>query len=1243
MGETYPYEQLDGRRFQLLAQSLFTAEHPDVQCFSLSGPDGGRDAVGMSRLHPSQPLKDTLIFQVKFREQNPLGTPTNDELYRWVIGNLKAELPKIRKLARRGAELFTFVTNVPATGHLDAGLRDRVQEWITINLPLPGSVWWREDLDARLSRNSDLIFKFSLFRGIDSVRAYFQMLLPSSAPNILSGVSLQPSHPGVSTMILYLSKQYEAEESLRFKQVDIDPIPVLKHFVDTPVMLQQRGLDDSYFHELLEALDPDIEILDGDVDDDGYLVKAARLFLNERFVDCFRKVVLEGAPGQGKTTLVQYIGQIYRARILDRTEDLVDVPAEFKEGPLRLPIRIELRHFGAWLQGESPWPNRPEGASSKPAYPSIPSFISAHAAYSTSGLELSANDVIALMAKTPSLLMLDGLDEVPDPGVRSRIVEVAEEFIKDLSAFGADVQVVVTSRPSASSKAAVFSRQGFKYLELADLTEEEIWEYAEDWIDRKKLIEQEAATFRSVLGDCLRKQHVADLARNPMQLAILLWLIHVRDWSLPDKRTALYDQYMATFLDREATKDPIVREHRTVLLELHGYIAWVLHSRSEDEENSGSGDISRDELKKLMRGYLESQEEDQADEMIDGLFRGVQRIFALTERIQDRFEFEIQSMREFFAGTYLYKTAPHYSNAVEVFGSRPDRLEALIRNPYWLNVVRFFCGWYDKGELADLSRRLVDLCEAPDYHLLTHPRELISSLLGDHVTHASKRDTRQLAEQLTDSLSLRAVGNILIGNMVSSSIPPNAFILPAMASEAMRIYPSARADEITYELAAIIRSQISPSDRFSWWSEQRPSGEGEDFSKWLRSGSIAQAFSAAPLEDVPDALGLKPESEDSWIRCLEAGRLDVALSRTDWLEEFLRCLSVGNTVLSYPENPEGRFAHEIWQLLALNLPSRHVRRPSESIMDVPRRHPMFRGELTDLLGLFEIFDYEKRPDLADALRFALRASDVLGRSCWASWRTLLLNAPLLSSGAGSGLHGIAVDAIRCWNQRDDLGFWVEFIENEEIDLIARLAAFVSWAPSRAFGALQESLIPRWELLRPWQMSLIQTCVEMQHPGYKGHFFACRFTSAELRSLPEDLPGCMLPTLEGRFKRNYATPFMANSCTPCHRHESVESAYRISQLINILGRGKIGQFEADLSRIRAMFPNSRSRVSDPLPKSVVTLHGPGKIPGRFVNEILGNPFDFPFDLVDAAQHAANAEMIQKLPSLSAISDQEKWFG
>ena len=41
----YPFENLDPERFQQFCQALLTKEFPNIQCFPVAQPDGGRDAL----------------------------------------------------------------------------------------------------------------------------------------------------------------------------------------------------------------------------------------------------------------------------------------------------------------------------------------------------------------------------------------------------------------------------------------------------------------------------------------------------------------------------------------------------------------------------------------------------------------------------------------------------------------------------------------------------------------------------------------------------------------------------------------------------------------------------------------------------------------------------------------------------------------------------------------------------------------------------------------------------------------------------------------------------------------------------------------------------------------------------------------------------------------------------------------------------------------------------------------------
>ena len=250
----------------------------------------------------------------------------------------------------------------------------------------------------------------------------------------------------------------------------------------------------------------------------------------------------------------------------------------------------------------------------------------------------------------------------------------------------------------------------------------------------------------STLDDKLEQPHLRDLARNPMQLAILLHLIHVQGPALPEKRTTLYEEYMNLFFNREAEKSPIVRDRRELLLSIHGVLAWVLQIQAE--EGSGSGSITKDGLRRQVKDFLATEEYD--PQLADTLLTGtVERVGALVSRLEGTFEFEVQPLREYFAARHLYKTAPHSPPGRPSRGTRPHRFDALARSFYWTNVTRFFCGFYDVGELGTLVDDLCHLGEEEGYCLINQPRRLAMMLLADHVFVQSPRMMKRLLGYVT--------------------------------------------------------------------------------------------------------------------------------------------------------------------------------------------------------------------------------------------------------------------------------------------------------------------------------------------------------------------------------------------------------------------------------------------------------------------------------------------------------------
>jgi hypothetical protein len=419
-----------------------------------------------------------------------------------------------------------------------------------------------------------------------------------------------------------------------------------------------------------------------------------------------------------------------------------------------LPFRIDLRDVASWLSGKNPFLIEDKSSEFSSTQKSLEEFLALLVRYYSGGLEFSAADLIAVFKRSPVLLVFDGLDEVADIERRHEVVNMIHTGSRRLKANTLSLQVIVTSRPAAFANSPGLPESDFPRYYLDALTKQLIDEYANKWMEAKKLDQRDRSEVKRILRDKLDQPHLKDLAKNPMQLTILLSLIYNRGSSLPDKRTALYDSYVDLFFNREAEKTPVVKKHRDLLLGIHKYIAWVLHSEAEQLGKNGS--ITQDELQSKIQVYLEEQgyEGNLARELVTG---ALERIVALVSRVEGTYEFEVQPLREYFAARYLYETARHSSPGKEYSGTKPDRFDAIARNFYWLNVTRFYAGCYDVGELPSLIDRVEDLIGSEGYCYISHPRILAAILLSDWVFSQHPKSVKKVMNLILDGIGLRYV------------------------------------------------------------------------------------------------------------------------------------------------------------------------------------------------------------------------------------------------------------------------------------------------------------------------------------------------------------------------------------------------------------------------------------------------------------------------------------------------------
>lgn len=598
-------------------------------------------------------------------------------------------------------------------------------------------------------------------------------------------------------------------------------------------------------------------------------------------------IVLEGAPGQGKSTVTQFLCQVHRMRLLDKRKELSALASPNRPRGARLPIRADLRDFAAWMGGRNPFvlSSAPE-AQVQPEHwkPSLEAFLAALISHQSGGTHFNVADLQEVARVSSMLIVLDGLDEVADAKRRTSVVDAIRDGTRRLAEVAAAIQVIVTSRPAAFATTPGLPEDEFPRLQLGPVTGALALSYADRWLRARQVDPHEAATFRDALAAKLELPHLSELARNPMQLAILLSLFNTRGVSLPDKRTALYTSYIEVFFGREAEKSAVVRDHRDLLLSLHGFLAWLLHSEAETTQGDERGRITQDRLRKEVRGYLESEGHDAG--LVESLFSGViDRIVALVSRVQGTYEFEVQPLREYFAGRFLYQTAK-YSRAGDERhgGTKPDRFDQIARSPYWLNVTRFFAGFFDKGELPMLVDRLKELADDPKYRLTSHPATVAATLLSDWVFAQTPRTVAQVTNIILEPPRLKT----LLSGMGSRGAAGDPLSLstecgrPQLVERVFELLENDPRWDYQSELVGLVMANTSVDERVARWRKAAAAKGASRASRyaWLSLASSLQILAVIPLDELLDFLRDPPPwVAEAWL-LHRAGRSDaIAASR----------------------------------------------------------------------------------------------------------------------------------------------------------------------------------------------------------------------------------------------------------------------------------------------------------------------------------------------------------------------------
>ena len=412
----------------------------------------------------------------------------------------------------------------------------------------------------------------------------------------------------------------------------------------------------------------------------------------------YNRVVVQGDPGSGKSTFAQFVHHAVATS---------DADAVGEGAAACVPIRARAAEFGEALQ------NAPSTR--------FESFLLDREVSYRPALERA-------LLSGRALVVLDGLDEVTDPGVRQDVKRAVESFVAD--PLYAENRLVITSRVVG------YQRDGqvgaFPHVTVQPFSDDQIRACVRAWslsLSAANPDRDPDAHAQDLLDAIYGTTGVLRLARNPLLLTIIV-LLHQQGRSLPDNRAHLYDVAVRTLLNTWPSAQ------RGVRLDEHFLREWLAPVAREIVAHGDAATISEAELKRLlvqsMLG-LKAVTETEAMDETDRLLRDVEEHTGLLVPKgtdpdgREVYGFSHLTFAEYLAAYDLSRDLDDGTLDVPALARDPDRREILL-------LLAGLLGNESRRRAGALVQRLrqVDEASPADAFLHTGTRAA-ASVLADGV------------------------------------------------------------------------------------------------------------------------------------------------------------------------------------------------------------------------------------------------------------------------------------------------------------------------------------------------------------------------------------------------------------------------------------------------------------------------------------------------------------------------------
>lgn len=698
----YDLQSLGHEEFERLCQSLLQQTiGPGTKIYGM-GSDGAREATFHGKAgYPSREEQwdGDWIFQVKFHDVQKIGPAKSRNQ---LLEELNDELSKITGKYKIHCDNYILLTNVSLTPVFQKGVKDKIENEI---IPRYQGV----------IKHIHILGEDEICRFLDAYptirQTYASFLVPGDIISRLLGVIDKQEDSLGETIKLYCLGCFSHEKYANLDDagdVEDKRIELQNVFTDldiTPPNFKQGSTSWENLPEWMKQIIDDIEL------------EKRTSALSYLFDDSVLGLVLIGGPGSGKSTLVRYISQIYRARLINRINEFGENAEEFQKCTARIPFLVLLKEYAQWI-------------STKDGPDSLFHYLSVTIT-KDSGRDISSENIQEIIRSNPILLILDGLDEVPEKKLRMRVIDNVTSFVYQVKdVLKGNLRLIATTRPHGYSQE--FDPECYLHLNLQKLSSYRANAYCRLWAKAREPNPKEADRIKDIFSICLNDDIVKVLTQSPLQVTILLVIIRARG-SPPKQREELFERYTDIIYQREQKKSPdLLRTEQDAIYGLHKYLAYVLQRRAESDKTATLMDLS--EFEERIKDYLIYRNpllnRDELETKLNQIVTEArQRLVLIESPIDGKVGFDLTTTREFFAAAHLVDTAQDTKE-------KDLRFKAIATSPHWRNVALFFAGRVGRTRPGE-SSSIIDICRQIDTEnidkFLRRGAELVIDMIEDRV------------------------------------------------------------------------------------------------------------------------------------------------------------------------------------------------------------------------------------------------------------------------------------------------------------------------------------------------------------------------------------------------------------------------------------------------------------------------------------------------------------------------------